>query len=398
MAERLSLEWLSEMRDTGRWAEPPYWRDPRYLAQSQFSLDELDRAFAATERVYPPEVAKRIFRAHGGRLYQTMIDVQIDWHSELVALGVDASLVEPWKYGRLLERLRQIDQYEGARFELAALAAFARAKIPVTYEGHVEGRPDLSLDVGPGLLLELKAPQRNAIEKEEEQLWMHITLTPYAPRAGEPPMLHPRDVRFTSDFEVALRFPATKSWIWQHRDELRNRVLAKIVELGSGTNFPARDTICQEIDGQTCKLVDIVVNAPLGATGQYSSSGLTIDFWREASRIARGSLADGSSQIPADRLGAVMIHATNTAHLAVVAKEAQRWFVEEGASYANVIGAIVVGFVLAPGMEPLKWVVPVWRAGAPVEFTDAEIWTGFMVGLNWMPLRRRAWLERRGLR
>lgn len=104
--------------------------------------------------------------------------------------------------------------------------------------------------------------------------------------------------------------------------------------------------------------------------------GVSTDTWREVSRIVRGLITKGATQIPHGEPGIVIVQPTFHAPLDALVAEVQRWMSAggEGADYPNLVGVLALVETWTeprPGIiGTVDRLVPVWRQGAPSWIVD----------------------------
>ena len=381
--KRLSADWFPYVGKTGRLFESKYWRDPRYLEVSPWPKEELDKAFSALEKLYPPKDVIRIFSEDAPYLRKLLYDFVSPWFSVLVGLGFDLAVAQPWEYRELIHRLKKESQFDGARFELSVWAAFIRAGIGIIYEpfrkqGSVN--PDFKIRIGNGLILDVKHPQTSYDSQKEQELFEKIVGVGVT--AFSTPSI-PAKVELTEGFREKLRDDDGCRWLFENASRIQEAVREKKVQLSSSSSFPAVEIV----EG----LVKIEVMGPVGSSGASAYIGVKPDFVGEARRIVRGCLQSGASQIPSDHLGAILVKAEWNTTIEIVEKEVIRWFDQEGEAYDNIIGAILIGWGSGIGSVVPERIINVWRPQAPPSYKNADIWGRFCDGLNWRNLNVIEW-------
>jgi hypothetical protein len=387
-SERFSPAWLKSLSETGKWDEPAWWRESDYLARSPWTGPELEAAFEALRRIYPPRISKKILREQP-RVAHLLLDPFAPHVSGLVSLGLDAAFVEAWRYPRLLKRLHHDDQFDGARFELALLAAFRIAELPFRYEPlpKAKGQPDPDFEISfenNHLLLDAKSAGLGERIRENKKWFESLCmgLLHGAPRhKGE----------LTPTFQQLQDCDEGRRWIRAHIQELRQRTAQALLAAGQAESYPVEEAIT--IDGK--ELVRLQILGPAGSSGGSSFVGVPHNTQAEAVRLVKNLVEGAASQIPADRIGGAIIEVDEMLAPTPIVREVERWFSEEGSSYPQVVFVLIAIYALLDD-NLFKVAVPVWRAHAPFAEHANLLAERISHGLSWQALRTAEWKESRG--
>lgn len=388
--QRNSKDWLKCVRETGRWFDPHYWRSEDYLNSGPFSLDELNAVFVALQRLFPPKVTKSIFKDRRSYLCRLIQDFSIARHSEFVALGFELAIVQPWDERELLNRLRREDQHHGARFELEVWSGCIVAGIDIKFEPFRGSKhnADFLVGVGDGLVVDAKYSRKAEWTKEAERIAEKVS------GIQDDEVLFSdvrKTVNFTPKMKDLLRTSSGVRLLREKEDELHQRVREAIL-LTPTEELP----IAHEIDD----LLEVQLEEYNGDGAIGSFDVATPDPQLEAERLIKNCVAKGASQIPADRMGAVVLDIGRDVADEVAVAEVTRWLTnkdEEGGLYPNMIGAILIASRLVTGCPTsLLFVMPVWKTNCPVRYRDERFWERFEFGLNWRRLRHWRWFEEKG--
>ena len=390
---RLSEEWAKQVRETGCWYEPPFWREASYQSESPWSPDELEAAADAVRRVYPADVARKLFRNRktGALVWSIVADFCMPSFSPFLSFGFDASAAEPWCHGGLLKRLREAREHDGARFELEILAAFRRSTIPVLVEplgGASGGRsPDFRIDLGHPVFVEAKLARRSEKVKEENSWFERLTLAQGFIEGLPLRVPLPYRIELTEKFERLQSTEEGRRWIRANLRRLEGLVrdAFETLQLRGVPNA----VVVEE-------LAHVEVLAKDGKTGSHHR-GVSTDAEREAVRIVSGCVTEAANQFPNGEHGIVLVRALLDTSASLLFDEATRWFAEEGGDYAETVGVVmVVDDFSSAATTPLSRIVPVWRAGTAGPWLDPTLWACFEWNLNWREVCILDWRQRRG--
>lgn len=392
--------WLALMAQTGAWDDPPYWTDPQYVAASPWSVAEVDDAFAELRRIYTRPRARAIFQRailqrqeqeqrqelrreqrHEPALWQVLADLLFAPHSRLVALGLDAAACgSVWNRKNLVDALIADGRgFEGACFEVAFFAALTRALVPCTHEPLAvaadkkrkkgEPNPDFSATIGRELLLELKL-SRESDRTRDERKW-HIDIAMGTERTAG----IPSEIKLLPAFRE-MQERDGGSWMRQNFKRLLDLLEDSKERLAASAGpFPAEEVIEESIH--------LKVKGPRGSGPGGGTLGPPPNVEREARRIVRGLLSDGATQIPAERIGIVVIDPGWSADVGCLCAEVRRWMIEEGAAYSQVVGAAIISRRYAIDYAlSLALLTPVWRDTAPREVRDSDAWNRIELALS----------------
>jgi len=389
--ERGVHAWLDEVRSTGRWDVPPYWRAPDFLENSPWSVAQLNAALAAAQRVFDERTTRRAFAAPQPGLVRLLTNWAHPIFNPVVRLGLDAIDAEPWNHPTLLRRLRSDPEFDGAEFELQLLAACKRAGFPVQFEPYrVAGgpTPDLSVNLGgTEIFVEAKLIRDSSIAREDSGWFLRLS----ALRVGPDGQLLPSSIRYTTEFSEKHRTDEGRRWIADRFKRIMDEETATLLRLAS-QNRPA-DAIVS-VDGVP------VLHVAIGASGkgfQCSSFGSS---WHheshEALRITRNTIADAASQIPPGSKGIVVADIHDRVDPSMVAEEVKVWMTDpEGASHLNLAAVIVVGRQWIDDWAH-RCAVMVYRTGddaIPSILHDFR--ARLEIGLNAFSRTAGAWMARR---
>jgi hypothetical protein len=388
--ERLSQAWRASVARTGRWDAPAYWQSDSYREDSPWSPEEVESAAEAVRKVYPPEVAASLLRDSSSFLWGIVADPGAPWVSNFLSFGFDARDAEAWRLPSLLRRLRNEEEYEGARFELALLSAFRRARIPCKYEplsGTQGPNPDFSLDLGAELVVEAKLARESHRTIEEREWFERITLVRDLLRGVHAP--HP--VRFrielTDHFRAIQESEVGRRWIRSNLERLEMETRRLRDRLALSLSLPD--------EGDVEGLVRVLALHPQDPTGGHHL-GVPPDSSREAARIVRGCLTSGARQVPEAMKGLVFIRVDWHTSLVDVAREATRWFSEEGEAYPALVGAVFVAHGMLEGETVMvDELTAVWRGTVPGPWREPSVWDQVAAAFNWRESRIISWQRER---
>lgn len=375
-------DWIENVRDTGRWDQPRFWRRPEYQEASPWSPAEHKQAFAALRTIYPPEEVRRIFARTPNTLpwlTPLLMDPFRPDLSKLLSLGFDAAHARIERYPELAHRLRGAG-YLGARLELAVVAALERAKINYEYEpfakesrrraaqGTSFPNPDLRIRLGHWVIADIKHMQMSERANRSFQRFQlvqrgHADNWQVVPAGIE---LTPRYARLEHGNYSEDRLDRLALRLNQRARERAEEMKA----LGITT-----DTI----GGGLLKL-DL---------SRGDALGVPLDDPRDAGRIV-GRLDDGAAQIPRGKSGIVIVEPGYSDPFPLVCEAACRWL---ELARPEVIGVVLLAERWVPGARHAFQVPhPIWHRRAPAKVRRPHHWNRLAVGLNWRWLRvMKAW-------
>jgi hypothetical protein len=376
--------------ETGEWS--PIWV-PGDVVDSPFDADEVEQVRGWLHRVYPPEVARRVFADREQPLQALLSDFMALSLSELFSLGLDGVLANP--PSSLIERLQVADGFIGARNELSVMAALRATGIPFEHEplGSEIGvkNPDFRLpDLGDGLYLEVKHcgagfNARDAARLAEFIHCQDVFIENWTDRWTT--------VGFT---ELGHRLLSNPSGV----RELRRSAPALREKVRAALRRPQHDPDPFEVVIDNLVRVRLGERIDSGFGGHFDIAVPDPDL--EADRIIKGHLEKGAAQLPADRAGVVMIDVDNSMNPSRVAQAVRAWLghPEHGALYEGLVGAILV-WGYWPDEEPyvrfLK-LCPIWKPAAPAVYRDRRFWDRLEVGMNWQRIHHWQWAYDRARR
>lgn len=365
--------WEANAERTGLWYEPEPWSVDDLVG---WSAETLSGAVAALKRLYPPDKAKQIFQTQP-RVADLLLNADPKAQDGLLSLGLDAECVQVWTYPELVGKLRRDDQFDGARFELALMAAMARERVAWKYEpfrpapGAKHPNPDFSIDLeGESLVVDAKAAKRSNAAREFSA-WQRLVFRGEDRSAPDPLSA---DLTFHESLVRQLQKMSQAE-----RNELAHRIRTTIRRLHGEANFPSSVTVD-----------DLVTISVDGREGLRSTGG-EIDPDIEAERIVRGLVRDGAAQIPPGQSGCVIVRQTSIFEPALfkaVLREVGRWMREEGQDAAQLQHVLVVAFAFHEH-RPLLHVMPISRKATPgsiIRFANA-----LSRGLNEHACRSHGW-------
>lgn len=132
------LEQLTHALRTGEWWVPAWWQDSRYFESERAGRGEVERAFCALQQVFDREwFLAQTTSCPASPPSHTVANMLLaegpyPFHN-LVSLGCALSTVQKWNLldRELITRLRHLDQWAGAYFELAILAHLLKSGFTV---------------------------------------------------------------------------------------------------------------------------------------------------------------------------------------------------------------------------------------------------------------------------
>lgn len=382
--------WRNAVAISGRWDEPAYWRAPTYWKDSPWSLDEVEAAAEAVLQVFPAQVSASLLCNNHSFLWSIVADPGAPWVSNFLSFGFDARDAEPWQLPSLLRRLRNEGEHEGARFELALLAAFRRAGVPCQYEPFAGARgpnPDFVLNLGSELAVDAKLARDSQRTIEEREWFERITLVRDLFEGMRPlPPVRCR-IELTDRFHAMQHTDDGRRWIRENLDRLESETRSLRDRLALSLTLPA--------EGDVEDLVRVLALHRQDPSGGHHL-GVPPNFSREAARIVRGCLTSGAAQVPDGMTGLVVVRVDWHTSLGHVAREAERWFCEEGQSYASLVGAVFVAHgVLGGETVVVSELAPVWRKATSGPWQAPSTWGRIMDALNWREIRIIKWQRNR---
>ncbi len=392
-------EWLEQVRLSGVWWEPLRWSDEELAELGPWLAEAIHAAYAEAAKVFTPEVGKRLFAdancwhlsshdpnfRRATRLAILLLDIHAPRLSPLVSLGLDLGQLS----GRLPSAVREGLVWEGSHdgfaFELEILVALERARIPYVYEpDRTLGRsnPDFRLEIGSGLYIDAKFAQQSKAWSEIDSFVAVVT-----GRYDLSITNVRRCVTLTEAANAQLNDPMLRRNLLRRKDKLATQVSAALIQLRDAGKYPAH----ADIDG----LVDVTVdgvNEGSGVVGEFSDAESDADA--EAERHLSNLIRKGASQLPADKIGAVIVDITDETTTEAVADVVTRWYAsEEGMLYPQLAGVLIV-----EGIHPdrqssvmLSNLTPIWREGVPEVYRAPQMWESIERELNWKQLRILAW-------
>lgn len=124
---RWTAAWVERIRVDGNWNRPVFWT-PEEIDNAPWGREVVMQALHALLRVYDVRATRQIFatKEPNGLWYLLGNPWGLE-RSPLFILGYDLVTADAFEQRSLLDRLRKPEQYEGARLELALLAALRRA-------------------------------------------------------------------------------------------------------------------------------------------------------------------------------------------------------------------------------------------------------------------------------
>lgn len=378
--ERLSPAWRAAVAKTGCWHEPAYWRSASYWKGSPWGSHEVESAAEAVRRVFPARIAAALLHKDSSFLWGLVADPGAAWVSNFLSFGFDARDAEPWLHRSLLRRLRNESEHEGARFELALLAAFRRAGVRAAYEplAATQGpSPDFVLSLGEELAVDAKLARDSKRTIEEREWYERITLVRDL-LVGTRPLPVRFRIELTDRFQQLQEVDAGRRWIRDNVARLENEVRRARDRLALSLTLPEES----DVEG----LVRVLALHPNDPSGGHHL-GVPPDSGHEAARVVRSCLMSGASQVPTRMKGLVIVRVDWHTSLEDVAREAQRWFAQEGEAYPSLVGAVFVANGMLEGADVvINDLAPVWRMTTAGPWQDPSIWRRIMGALNWREL------------
>jgi hypothetical protein len=386
-------EWIERVSLDGLWYEPRYWRDADYLRVSAWRPSEIEEAFSALQRVFPPAFARRVFARRDSGYVGLLSDPWRADVSPLVPLGFDAAHAQLWGHADLWRRLQRRDEFLGARNELALFAALAHAGMPYDPEPFASdggANPDARIWFdGDPLIVDFKLARQGGRSKESERWQSKLGLLSGADQIlAKPPGL----IELTELMGVLFSFEEGRAVIRSNIDRLTDDIRTTVFRLAQSTLFPARDVV-QAFGGVIAR---VTVSGPVGSSGGPQCIGPPeFAIEQESQRVLRGCVEDGASQIPKGRRGAIVVDIGPDAVLDDMVEQSRAWLGAEGELYPDVCGVVLVGRRLDRVLDETTHAVPIFRDGTPPTITNPETWTRFERGLRWCETRRREWRRSR---
>ena len=165
--------WIERVSRDGVWHEPRYWRTTAYRAVSAWSPVEIEEAFSALVRIFPPKFVRGAFARREFDYIGLLSDPWRADVSPLVPLGFDAAHARVWDHADLWRRLLRPSEFIGASHELALFAVMARASMrcePEPFAGSGGPNPDARIWLGDQpLIVECKLARQGGWSRETEQ-------------------------------------------------------------------------------------------------------------------------------------------------------------------------------------------------------------------------------------
>lgn len=392
-------DWIAQVRATGIWDEPPFWRNPTYLRDSPFRVDELDEFIAAARRVYPREEARQTFAtspvsAHNPAPHVApLIDIAWAGGSFLMSLGADLAHVRPWAggYGDLITRLRHNEHYENARLELAVAAGLTQAQIPFEYEPRRDdGRRGLDFRVTLGerpTILEVRNVGFGVDATADLRLLEYVQFgtRPGHARTGEVVQMHVEFLPGYWDLDESerrrLRFDLAA------QDDLRRSVLEAFTLLGS---HPRKAAVVRNI----LQLRHPESAGHFGGLPPLPPADQQLDRVREA-------LEEKAALFRRHKQGVGLVWLNigiPMPDFTTLDANVRGWLAGQDAGPNRVFAVAIAHRVFDPVSFHALAGVQVIVAPADEHAAllgRSEIWNKFGAGLNWFDDRTAAWLRRR---
>jgi len=386
-------EWIERVSLDGLWYEPRYWQETEYLSVSAWSSSQIDEAFSALQRVFPPAFARGVFARRDYGYIGLLSDPWRADVSPLVPLGFDAAHARLWSHAELWRRLQRRNEFLGARNELALFAGLARAEMPFDPEpfaGSGGANPDARIWIdGEPLIVDFKLARQGGPSKESEQWRNKLGLFAGADQVlAKPHCL----IELTDLLGVLFSFEEGRAAIRSNIERLTDAIRSTVFRLAQSSAFPAQDVV-EAFGGVIAR---ITVSGPVGSPGGWQCSGPPeFAVEQESQRVLRGCVEDGAGQIPADQRGAIVVDIGPDAVLDDMVEQSRAWLGAEGELYREVCGVVLVGRRLDRVLDETTHVVPIFRDGTPPKITNPDTWTRFERGLRWCETRRREWRRSR---
>jgi hypothetical protein len=142
------LERLKHALRTGEWWVPAWWQDPRYFESEHADRGEVERAFCALQQVFNGEWFLAQTTSYPASppshpVANMLLTEGLYPFHNLVSLGRALSTAQKWNLldTELITRLRHLDQWAGAYFELAILAHLLKSGFTIEKDPNsVRGR------------------------------------------------------------------------------------------------------------------------------------------------------------------------------------------------------------------------------------------------------------------
>ena len=335
------------METNGRWDLPAPWLSEETV-RLPWPPGELADALEALRRIYPSNISKSIFRTQPA-LTQLLTDFSLIEQCPLLHFGLDSAIAQPWRYPELLRKLRVDEQFPGARFEVSVMAALTHGRISWSYEPLRSGmgkNPDFEIDIGIRRMLMDAKSARVGTHQHKEKSWYWRLMFGEAPTD---PDLIPVELEVSE--RVANLNDAAK-------EALGEAVRATAKRLLAGGEYPASESVGGLITVTAHKTPRATLNP-------------VFDMDREASRIVRNLVQEGASQIPSDRLGALLINmgVIGDRDIGKTMNEITRWMLEEGSSERQVEQVFLTMLSLYQH-KPVHCVFPCSRHRMPPELIE----------------------------
>ena len=378
---RGTLEWIDNVRETGRWDRPRFWRHPDYQETSPWSAAEHKQAFAALRVIYPPNEVRRIFARAATLpwLAPLLMDPFRPDLSGLLSLGFDAAHARIERYPDLAHRLRG-DDYPGARLELAIVAALERQRIAYEYEpfakesrrhakrGESFPNPDLRIRIGHWVIADIKHMQTS--ERANRRL-RRFQLVQH----GQPDNWQV----IKGGIELTARYARLEqsNYSEDRLDRLALRLHQRARERAEEMRLLG---IGSETIGGGLLRLDL---------GRSDALGVPLDDPRDANRIV-GRLDEGASQIPKGEPGLVIVQPGYSDPFLLACDAAREWL---ALAKPEVIGVVLLGDQWSAGARhAFQAPYPIWSRRAPAKVRRQHHWNRLALGLNWRWLRAlEAW-------
>lgn len=385
MEPRGTQQWIEQVRETGRWDRPRFWKHPSYQAVSPWTPAEHRDAFAALRVVYPPKVVRRVFEDATSSLpwiSGLLMDPFRPDLSGLLALGFDAAHARVERFDSLVRALRKPAGYRGARLELAVLAALERSRIKYQYEpyaararacaraGASHPNPDVRIKLGEWVTADIKDLEYSARARRAQERFLRAT-------------------RGTSAQEwrwIPATVEALPLWSHLERTILSEARLERLADKVYQAALARMEHMLTHgvREARVANLMRLTVT-PAGYSHGYT--GHALDDPRDAQRVV-GRLDEAAAQIPTTDVGMIFVEPSESESLPLVLDLVRQWL---GGPNLHVVGVVVLGDAYHPG-APHSTKVPhlVWQERAPARCRRPSHWSKLYAGLNWRWMRAAA--------